>query len=215
MWIWVVFLLIKMVIHHKIQIFVAGLWINRIFKGTGFYVTYKRMLLHDLSKLSNAELVPYAEHFFGKYKGRGLEDDIDFKNAWIHHYTNNDHHIEYFYDFKTNKASYMPVEAVMELLADWHASETAYNGNWPKTECWPWVERTFKNTVERMHPTSALFLMSFMTILGYERSIMVSLYNDKERKFDWADALAKISGYNKDLGRSFFVLCKQFQKKID
>lgn len=57
-------------------------------------VSYKRMLMHDLSKFQPCEFFAYASHFHGK--NRDLKNDPAWAAALKHHFENNDHHPEFF-----------------------------------------------------------------------------------------------------------------------
>ena len=54
------------VLKHEYFIIVAGLQINRLLRSASYQISYKRLLLHDLSKLGRAEFWPYTIHFCGK-----------------------------------------------------------------------------------------------------------------------------------------------------
>ena len=53
----------------------------------------RQINLHDRSKWSSAEFDAYAEHFYGKNKGKA--EDPDFDEAWKYHYQRNPHHPEF------------------------------------------------------------------------------------------------------------------------
>lgn len=66
---------------------------------------------HDKSKWSEDEYEPYAEHFYGKNKGK--DNDPEFEIAWEHHYNNNPHHPEFW------SGKDMPLSCIIEMICDW------------------------------------------------------------------------------------------------
>ena len=79
---------LRVVAIHKWAIVVAGRRVNRAIRPSGLRVSLRRLAMHDLSKLTRAELMPYARHF----ATRTREPDPAFDAAWRHHYAHNDHH---------------------------------------------------------------------------------------------------------------------------
>jgi hypothetical protein len=75
--------LIKTVLLHKWYVLVAGRRLR---------VPLWRLLVHDLSKLSWAELRGYARWFGVEYEHE--RDLHGFQRAWLHHQNRNDHHWE-------------------------------------------------------------------------------------------------------------------------
>jgi hypothetical protein len=176
-------------------------------RGTRFHIPFKRLLLHDMSKFSSAELFPYAQHFYGIIADK--KDDPFFSAAWKHHYRNNDHHLEYHIDPITGDCKVIPLEALMEMVDDWFAAEFAYNWKIPSRN-WEYVERNFGAMLKKIHPSSGLFLCGFLCVLGFERSVMKALKNDK--KFDWEEGLSKVKSYTPELENSFEELWCIYQK---
>jgi hypothetical protein len=90
-----------------------------------------RALIHDASKFSRAEWGPYVRRFFG---GRGSVEDKqadpqEFRDAWLHHWTRNPHHWEYWLspaaDDGSRVAQPMPTTYVREMVADWYGAGMA------------------------------------------------------------------------------------------
>ncbi len=75
-------------------------------------------ILHDISKFSPSEFIPYAEWFFGgvpKQKKR-------FSVARDLHRKRNRHHWNYWVtDFKSNCANKIPDKYIIEMICDWRA----------------------------------------------------------------------------------------------
>ena len=64
---------------------------------------------HDESKFSEEEFEPYAERFYNN----GDMEDPAFKEAWRHHWMNNEHHPEFWL------GEDMPLIYILEMLCDW------------------------------------------------------------------------------------------------
>ena len=83
--------------------------------------------MHDMSKWGDAEFEPYRAHWdpTDEEKNRGqeyqTEVDIAYQNAWVHHFTNNDHHPKFWYDFENNVARDMSLDAIIHMICDWES----------------------------------------------------------------------------------------------
>lgn len=167
------------VILHKICILIAGFRINKILRSTSYQVSYKRLLLHDLSKFSSSEFWPYAERFYGENK-----HEEEFHRAWLHHVYHNDHHSEHFIENYASIAKLlfanlqvndliiheMPDEAILEMVADNLAATRSYQGFWPegkKKDGWKWMTNSHEGF--RLHPITHLKFTAFLCALGYAR----------------------------------------------
>jgi hypothetical protein len=150
---------------HKWAIVVAGREVNRALSAAGLRVSWRRLLAHDLSKLSRAELMPYAWHFAEHRRA----PDPDFDRAWRHHYEHNDHHPEHFFDAHGTPRR-MPDEAVVEMVVDWMAASRAYEGTWP---CcgghWRWLEHSWDRL--QLHPANKALAGAIVCALGYATAI--------------------------------------------
>ena len=82
-----------------------------------------RIKNHDNSKWSNDEFDAYRRHFHSVSDKEKEDSEEDFKKAWKHHYTVNDHHPEYW------KNTDMPNIAIAELICDWEAMSRKFGGN--------------------------------------------------------------------------------------
>ena len=75
---------------------------------------------HDFSKLSEPELTPYTVRFI-----RGFDvENPGWKEAKEHHFSNNDHHIEYWKYYAKKE---MPDERLSEAVIDMMAAKFQYN----------------------------------------------------------------------------------------
>lgn len=175
------------VIFHKICILISGYYINKILSSTSYQVSYRRLLLHDLSKFSSSEFWPYAEHFYGEKK-----HEDQFHQAWFHHVQYNDHHYEHFIENYPSFAKLlwanspidsliiheMPDEAIVEMIADNLAASRSYEGQWPESkqkDGWKWMTNSFQRF--KLHPNSQMKFVALLCALGYAQV----LPND----FDW------------------------------
>ena len=83
--------------------------------------------MHDMSKWGEAEFEPYRAHWNPtdeeKLRGEDYQNqvDLDYQNAWRHHYENNDHHPKFWYDFENNTPRDMSLDAIIHMLCDWES----------------------------------------------------------------------------------------------
>lgn len=91
-------------------------------------------IIHDWSKFLPSELIPYTNHFYGRWDGASTSA---FDTAWLHHQKRNRHHWQYWMltndDFLKGEVNivkpvYMPRKYEKEMLADWRAASRAYTG---------------------------------------------------------------------------------------
>lgn len=119
---------IRNIFGHLKNIFVHKWWV--------FYYCCKfripwRGFMHDWSKLHPTEFFESVKF----YKGDGSPIPIAKKEqgyslAWQHHKGHNEHHYEYWtdnYDRDTN-AQPMPLNCILEMIADWFAAGRTYKG---------------------------------------------------------------------------------------
>ena len=134
---------------HKWFVFLAGLRTK---------APLWRLIIHDWSKFTPAELPHYQRQFFGD-KG----DPAGFIAAWVHHQNTNPHHWEYWIPrtghnrctppYRDNEPIPMPEWAVREMVADWLGAGRAYEGEWPMgndPDEWHWYGENYWKM--RLHP---------------------------------------------------------------
>lgn len=87
--------------------------------------------LHDLSKRSKEEFESYRKRFYPTEKEKLEFDSIkkDFHNAWVHHYKNNPHHVEYWCTDGLNPERDMELCYILELYCDWKSVSILKGGN--------------------------------------------------------------------------------------
>jgi hypothetical protein len=103
---------------------------------------YWRGLVHDLSKFRPSEFLPYAEHFYGRRRGRGRDGtgyykptdtgDPAFDRAWFLHQKRNDHHWQWWIFPEDGGAPLilaMSHAARVEMVCDWIGASRAQGGD--------------------------------------------------------------------------------------
>jgi len=87
-------------------------------------------ILHDLSKLTPAEFLPYTEHFYAGEKPPS-EMSPEMKVAWLHHIHCNPHHWDAWLLPKEDGYDVleMPLRYRKEMLADWFGFDRAIGGS--------------------------------------------------------------------------------------
>lgn len=87
---------------------------------------------HDLSKYNDIEFYPYRQHFYPTEEEKNASDeekqiiDEKYEEAWKHHYRNNSHHIEYWYDWENRIAKDMDLPSIIEMMCDWFSMGQIY-----------------------------------------------------------------------------------------
>ena len=89
---------------------------------------WERVLVHDESKYSEEEFIPYRKNFFPINAEEKENNKLDFDKAWEHHWKNNSHHWQY----RKNKTSFdknnkEEVLDVLENVLDWMAMGYKFN----------------------------------------------------------------------------------------
>ncbi len=86
------------------------------------------VIKHDQSKYSPEEFEPYRKNFNPINDAEKKANKEAFDKAWIHHYTNNPHHWNYWVIPGTKTAKPMSRVALAELICDWHAMSIKFKG---------------------------------------------------------------------------------------
>jgi len=142
---------LKYLLKHK---FYVG---KECFKIGLFY----RGLIHDLSKFTLSEFIPYAKHFHGpkSYKDSAKRDktgyykptntgDPDFDLAWLFHKNRNKHHWQYWIipELEENEkqvAIEIPEIYIKEMVCDWLGAAQAQGKERKSVLNW-WKENKHK-----------------------------------------------------------------------
>ena len=103
---------------------------------------------HDESKYSEEEFEPYRKRFFPADDSEALKDgDIEFENAWKHHYSVNLHHPEWW--ICDNEPTEMQDIYLAEMILDWVAMGM-YNHN----NIYDYYEKNKDEKKKIMHPNT-------------------------------------------------------------
>ena len=179
-------------IWHKIGVLLAGIFLNKQLKGTGFHVPIHRLIFHDWVKFSFAELTPYARRYYSSNLKCNIVGRIAnflqlprllgpvecppsmWEEALRHHYHRMDHHIEYYTSGRIQPI--VPDEAVVEMVADRMGASWGYDGCWPEPGTnWKRLGDSFSQTNFPTHRSRALYF-AICCIAGYE-STFDSIYS--------------------------------------
>jgi len=98
------------VIDHKLNVLIEC-W------KEGLYI---QGILHDISKFSPKEFVPYAQKFYSGKKDEIIE--MKWKYAWLNHQHKNKHHWNYWIvNQETKEALPIPRKYLVEMWCDWRS----------------------------------------------------------------------------------------------
>jgi hypothetical protein len=102
----------KYIEEHKANVKKFADWLEarlpELFENIDLDLFHELIAEHDDSKFSEAEFEPYAQRWFGDGK-----KSIAYEEAWKHHWTNNEHHPEFWL------GEDMPYIYILEMLCDW------------------------------------------------------------------------------------------------
>lgn len=154
---------LKYVLRHKWFVFYAGLKIG---------VPLWRLLIHDWSKFTPAEWLPYSRMFYNEdgtkaTPARGatrdkriLNERAAFDYAWLHHQHASPHHWQHWLlreDDGGTKRLRMPDHFVREMVADWAGAGRAIKGTWEFRE---WFFQNLPKLV--MHPETLIDVRKYV-----------------------------------------------------
>ena len=132
---------------HKIHVFNAGIELMATdwFKEFNINEDLFRfnLWLHDLSKFSHIEALPYATHDFSSNKY-----SPEFQRAWVHHKNKNEHHPEFWLNpNRKGKVDPLPMPDIyiLEMFADWIGAGKTYGD-----ELETWLPKNFHTF--KFHP---------------------------------------------------------------
>lgn len=134
---------IKYICRHKYYVFKAGLIIG---------CPVWRLILHDASKFTPSEWIPYAHCFYDDDGNQRYQETEAFNQAWLFHQNRNKHHWQYWVLIKDGgkvEPMVIPSESLLEMVSDWAGAGRAITGTWE-------VDTWFKRNHEKMmmHPQS-------------------------------------------------------------
>ncbi len=94
-------------------------YIQKLNMGTYISMIDSEIKNHDKSKYSIEEFNAYRKEFYPISQEEKDKNKENFDKAWKHHYTNNLHHWNWWYE--TGNADRMPCAYVIEMICDWEA----------------------------------------------------------------------------------------------
>ncbi len=119
-----------------------------ILEAMGLLETNHLLEQHDDTKYSDEEFDAYRVKFYPtkdeaeKYatdEAYKTIADENFNKAWEHHYTNNDHHPNFWAKKNENEAlvpnTDMEMQAIVHMICDWQAMSYKF-----KSDMWEWFE---------------------------------------------------------------------------
>jgi len=124
------------------------------------------LMIHDLSKWSEEEFVPYALHFFG-----GGAPNL-FAPAWLHHIHYNPHHWQHWVfpdNFELKGANtfqgtvMMPEEYALEMIADWIGASRVYSNTDDMSK---WLRKSVPKI--KLHPATREYVTKILKDIGYK-----------------------------------------------
>ena len=145
------------VLRHKWHVLYAGIFLG---------VPFGRLLIYDWTKFTPAEWGPYVRRFGGgnNSKWEKADDDQEWKDAWLHHWTHNPHHWNYWciviedtYLGSMRVPRPMPETYVREMVADWYGAGMAQGK--PAIEAWYMAN----NDKMQLHPETRAMVHRFIT----------------------------------------------------
>ena len=100
------------IIEHKARVQKFADWlkenVQEVFETVDLEAFDEVIKEHDESKFEEPEFEAYAERFYNNG-----EENLEFEEAWKHHYMNNEHHPEHWL------GEDMPLIYILEMLCDW------------------------------------------------------------------------------------------------
>lgn len=84
------------------------------------------VLLHDASKLSHEEFVPYREKFYRTIGDDPVKNEIEFEWAWKHHLEHNNHHWQRVRLISERNGYIIPT---VHMVVDWIAMSYELGGD--------------------------------------------------------------------------------------
>lgn len=96
--------------------------------SSGFFTMIDiQISMHDASKYGPNEWEQYRTNFYPINDKEKEDHKDDFKAAWLHHYTVNKHHWNYWYKIYKDENA-MDLSSVLELCCDWIAMNFVFKG---------------------------------------------------------------------------------------
>jgi hypothetical protein len=157
---------------HKWWVLVAGLRLGGI--------PLWRLLIHDLSKFSPAELPHYERRFFG-----ANNDPLGFALGWNHHENHNPHHWGYWVARSgpfTGRPLPMPRSYAREMVADWMGAQRTH-GDGKSWDMADWLAKTLPTLP--LHIETIGHVCQALLELGYldYTEVLVARYSEMSKEW--------------------------------
>lgn len=126
-------------------------------------------IAHDISKFFPYEFIKYAKHFYNSDGSKRellhdpLDQELDFKLAFLHHKNNNKHHFSHWIIFGDNgklEPLEIPEIYVREMIADWVGAGIAYVSKFTPSE---WYAKEKNNLI--LHDNTKMLIEKILTEL--------------------------------------------------
>jgi len=118
---------LKYILQHKYYVLLASYTLGIIWRG----------LKHDLSKFRPSEFFPYADYYFGQWKGKIVYEikpvctaSLAYDIAWLKHKHRNEHHWQYWVTVNDGGeliATPIPLPVIKEMICDWYSAGRVQN----------------------------------------------------------------------------------------
>jgi len=133
----------------------------------------KQLAIHDQSKYSPEEMMPYARHYFGDDENAPVGE---YERAWLHHIHWNPHHWEHWIypmgPWVVGKNGLMrpapsaifemPDNYALEMVADWAGASATYLDTFDMSA---WLTKNIPKIF--IHPETAKYLRDVLRELDY------------------------------------------------
>ena len=151
----------------RLQVHLECVWRAGVFLGVDRY----QLSVHDQSKWSDEEFVPYALKFWHE-ELHGTDalnpHDERFKRAMLRHQNENKHHWVHWVMIKRGgqlEALEMPECFAMEMVADWMGASMSWTESWDMTG---WLSENWNGLT--LHPNTRAYVGGILAGLGYDLS---------------------------------------------
>ena len=119
---------------------------------------YLQGIIHDMSKFSSQEFIPYALKFYSNQKDENTE--LRWKKAWLHHQNHNKHHWEYWIVNRNKREALpMPKKYMIEMVCDWKSFSRKWGRIVKESSL---VERMMKSEEIILHPITRKELENYI-----------------------------------------------------
>lgn len=126
-----------------------------------------RLIIHDLSKFSPAEINGYTLWYHAPATFDPLLIEYrrqKYELAWLHHQNHNPHHRQYWFNRKDGTYFEMPEVYAREMVADWMGASRAYTGSWDMQD---WLDSNLHYLLSQINENSWVYIEKALKDIGY------------------------------------------------